>query len=59
MMIANSKRVIVAADHSKVGNAGFYKVCDISDELTLITDSGADKSELAAIASAGAQVVTV
>ncbi|MBQ7248210.1 MAG: DeoR/GlpR transcriptional regulator [Lachnospiraceae bacterium] len=59
MMIANSKRVIVAADHSKVGNAGFYRVCDISDELMLITDSDADRNELAAIASAGARVVTV
>ena len=58
VMIANSKRAIIAADHTKIGNAGFFRVCGISDKLMLVTDALADASELEAISSAGAEVVT-
>jgi DeoR/GlpR family transcriptional regulator of sugar metabolism len=44
MMISHSKRTVIAADHSKIGNEGFLKVCDINyEKFSLITDELSDK----------------
>ena len=57
MMIAASKQVIIAADHSKVGTAGFSKVCEVNDgKLSLITDERADRAETDALRQTGMKV---
>ncbi len=38
MMMRGAKQVIVAADHTKVGRAGFMKVCDCTKNICLVTN---------------------
>ncbi|MBR6270593.1 MAG: DeoR/GlpR transcriptional regulator [Lachnospiraceae bacterium] len=57
MMIAASRQVIIAADHTKVGTAGFSKVCEVNDgKLSLITDERADRAETDALRQTGMKV---
>lgn len=57
MMIAASRQVIIAADHTKVGTAGFSKVCEVNDgKLSLITDELADRTEIGDLRQTGMKV---
>lgn len=38
MMIERSKRVIIAADHTKISRTGFTHICDIGPEVKLLGD---------------------
>lgn len=53
MMITRAKNVILAADHSKIGNTGFFRFCDVDSGLRLITDSKADPKELEHLEACG------
>lgn len=49
MMMKGAKQIIIAADHTKIGRAGFMKVCDCNKDITLVTnhyDRTAELSEL-------------
>jgi DeoR family transcriptional regulator, aga operon transcriptional repressor len=57
LMVARAKRVAVIADSSKLGGHAFARICPISAVDTLVTDSGAPESLLAAFREAGVHVV--
>ena len=54
-MMERSHQTIIAADHRKVGWAGFTSICGINGH-TLVTDSGSDPAVLERIENAGAKV---
>ncbi|RLV49743.1 DeoR/GlpR transcriptional regulator [Nocardioides mangrovicus] len=59
IIVKRARKVIVVADSSKVGRRGFAHIAPISTLTTLITDSGADPEELAALKAGGVDVVVV
>lgn len=56
MMTERARRVIIAADHTKIGRPGFTHVCDCSDGVSLVTDCGEMTAELYEIQSSGVHV---
>lgn len=56
MMLQQAQRAIIAADSRKIGRAGFTSVCRLDGRFTVITDSGADRTELDGIRAVGAAV---
>ncbi len=38
-MISNARKTMVAADHTKIGKAGFARVCDKLDNIHIVTNS--------------------
>ncbi|SDY07849.1 DeoR family transcriptional regulator, fructose operon transcriptional repressor [Amycolatopsis xylanica] len=57
--IRSARRVILVADHTKVGNDHFARFGDLADVDTLLTDTGIDPRLAREIAAKGPQVVTV
>ena len=57
MMMAGAGRVVVAADHSKLGKVGFARVCECSEHLHLVTDSHAPADQLDTLKAAGIHLV--
>lgn len=57
--IASSRRCVLLADHTKVGNDYFTRFADLKDIDTFITDTGLDQDTANEIAAAGPRVVTV
>ncbi|GAA2901831.1 DeoR/GlpR family DNA-binding transcription regulator [Streptosporangium fragile] len=57
--VRSSGRVVVVADHSKVGKVTFAKICPLRDIQHLITGTDAPGDQLAAIADAGVTVTAV
>jgi DeoR family transcriptional regulator, fructose operon transcriptional repressor len=56
-MIAAARRVVVLADHTKVGAKNFARFGDLDDVDVLVTDSGLDAAETARLEAAGLEVV--
>lgn len=56
-MIAAARRVVVLADHTKVGNDCLARFGSLSDVDVLITDSGLDEAQASELAGAGPKVV--
>ncbi len=56
-LIHAARRVVVLADHTKLGRADFAHVADLSDVDTVITDSGVDADLADEIGAAGPTVV--
>jgi DeoR family fructose operon transcriptional repressor len=56
-MIAAARRVVVLADHTKVGNDNLARFGSISDVDVLITDSGLDAELATELEEAGVRVV--
>ncbi len=57
-LLANrAKRVVVAADSSKVGRRAFARICAAADIDVLVTDEGIGKAETAAFADIGVDVI--
>jgi DeoR family transcriptional regulator, fructose operon transcriptional repressor len=56
-MIAASRRVVVLADHTKIGNDNLARFGSLSDVDLLITDSGLDPELATEIEDAGVRVV--
>ena len=59
MMIDLSKKHIIVADHSKIGRAGFSRICGVHDGLIIITGSGSDRAAQEQMEQAGATVCVV
>jgi DeoR family fructose operon transcriptional repressor len=58
-MVASAHRVVVLADSSKIGVERTVRFADLADIDVLITDTGADPVQVAALREAGVTVVTV
>src|SRR6187200_1837080 len=58
-LIARARRVVVVADSSKIGQIAFARICGLEAVHEVISDSGADRSEVAALRAAGATVTLV
>jgi DeoR family transcriptional regulator, fructose operon transcriptional repressor len=56
-MLAAARRVVVLADHTKIGNDNFARFGDLDQVDTLITDSGLEESLVAELEPAGPRVV--
>jgi DeoR family transcriptional regulator of aga operon len=55
-MIASARRVVVVADGSKVGRSLLAHIVAAADIDELVTDSSADRTELAALEARGVKV---
>jgi DeoR family transcriptional regulator, aga operon transcriptional repressor len=58
-LVQRAARTVVVADASKLGQAGFARICDVSDVEVIITDSGATDAQVAEFAEAGVAVQRV
>jgi DeoR family transcriptional regulator, aga operon transcriptional repressor len=58
-LIGHAQTVIAVTESAKVGKVTFARICDIERLDELVTDSGADPDELAAIEAAGVRVTLV
>lgn len=56
LMIDGARQVIIAADSTKIGRAGFMRVSDSLDRIHLVTGKDADKSEREALINLGAKI---
>ena len=57
MMMRGAKKIMVAADRSKIGRTGFTRVRDNLDKICLVTDGG-EAEHMAALADVGVRIVT-
>ena len=58
-LIARARRVIVAADSSKIGQVAFARICGVEEADELVCDETADPGEVEAIRNAGVEVTLV
>ena len=58
-LIERARRVVVAADSSKIARVAFARICGIDRVHELITDAGADAGALVELTDAGVRVTTV
>jgi DeoR family fructose operon transcriptional repressor len=56
--IASARRIVLLADHTKVGNDHFARFADVADVDTFITDTGIDPRVADDLGAAGPRVVT-
>ena len=59
MMMRGAKQALIAADHTKIGRAGFMKVCDCDNSITLVTDRAERTEELSKLYENGIKVIEV
>lgn len=57
-MVSRAGHVVLVADSSKLGRASFARVCTASAVETLVTDTDADPTFLAAVRAEGIEVIT-
>lgn len=57
MMVAGGRQTLVVADSSKIGRAGFSRVCECSSELLLVTNRGGDENAAAELQECGVQII--
>jgi len=55
--IASAKRVVVVADHTKMGQVALTTSCPVSRISTVVTDAGADPEALKSLSSVGIEIV--
>lgn len=55
MMMHGAKNILIAADQTKIGRAGFAKICECGETLHLVTDGGAPE-DMELLRSTGIQV---
>jgi DeoR/GlpR family transcriptional regulator of sugar metabolism len=58
-MVSATRRSVVVADGTKLGEVEVARVCDLADVDHLVTDAGADPDVVANIRSAGLSVDVV
>lgn len=56
-MIARARKVLVVADHTKIGRVSFAQVCRRETKTLLVTDGAADRSALAQLESRGWETI--
>ena len=57
MMIGGANKVLIAADHTKIGRAGFMRVCEASPDIHLVTDRHTATEELSLLEAVGVSVI--
>ena len=57
LMIQQAKKVVVAADHTKIGRTGFARVCQRSTTTTLVTDGAANTEQLQMLKANGWHII--
>lgn len=57
LMISGAKQALLAADHSKIGHVGFARVCECSENFTLVTDAGAAQSAIQDLKESGLHIL--
>jgi DeoR family transcriptional regulator of aga operon len=57
-IIAASSRVVVVADHGKIGHVGTAKIMSLDEADLLVTDSGASAASIRTLEQAGLTVIT-
>ena len=57
--VSSARRRIVVADSSKLGAVAFVRVCPIDHIDVIVTDTAAPQAQVAALRSAGVEVITV
>ncbi|MBV8943058.1 MAG: DeoR/GlpR transcriptional regulator [Solirubrobacterales bacterium] len=55
-LVRRAARVVVVADHTKLGQVKFVKICDIDAVDLIVTDSGASEAQLAPFGAAHIEV---
>ena len=58
-MLHNAEKVMLLADHSKLGRKALVRMCDVSDVDILVTNKEASESELQAIRALGVECILV
>lgn len=58
-MLMRANQVVVVADHSKLGQQAFARICAATDIDLVITGNAADTNEVAALRAAGVDVMLV
>ncbi len=56
-MLERAARGVIVADHTKVGRAGFVRMCAATAPLMLVTSREADPDETAALRAAGVEIL--
>ena len=58
IMMSEAERILIAADHSKVGRTGFMRICELSERTCLVTDACEQTDgELDALMTVGVPVI--
>lgn len=57
MMVAAARHCLIAADSSKLGRAGFSRVCECGKGLRLVTNSDADEAAAVPLRDSGIEIV--
>lgn len=57
IMVAGGRQLVVAADASKIGRAGFSRVCECTSELLLVTNRGENEAAAAELQECGVRIV--
>jgi len=57
MMIAQARRTMIAADHTKIGRAGFSHICPAGKEQLLVTDRESGGDALRALEESGVEIL--
>lgn len=57
LFLSKSKTKIALADHTKMGQACFYRTCDISDADYLVTDSESEPALIKEVQASGINVI--
>ncbi len=58
-MMLSAGRVILAADHNKLGSPALVKLCELAEIDVIVTDAGATAEQLAALEAGGAKRILV
>ena len=59
LMMANAHRRLIAATGSKIGRAGFSRICDSDETILLVTDPACEKEALSQLQERGVRVTKV
>lgn len=59
LMMANARKILIAATGNKIGTAGFSRICDSDESIQLVTDATADKDAYLALQERGMRVIKV
>jgi DeoR family transcriptional regulator, aga operon transcriptional repressor len=59
LMVERAARTVAVLDSSKLGRRAFCRICPVADLERVITDTGADRKDVAALHDQGVQVQTV
>jgi DeoR family transcriptional regulator, aga operon transcriptional repressor len=58
LMATRAEQVMVVADHSKLGQRAFARVCGVDEINVIVTDRDADPAKLASFADRGITIIT-